>query len=215
MSSAKRQRTITTRRKAPIAPSVKNYVQGCMDRLLEVKTATQAPVAFAAPGTAGTVNSVILPAITQGDSDATREGNIIRVKRLLFRVHCNDSTAGGHVRIILFVDHQSNGTTPAVTDVLASANWVSLYNTSNVVGVGGKRFKILSDKTDDITLQIAATASFAPVYTRAYAMNMPVTYIGNAGSAADVGSNNIWFIAIASQATAGFGWAAQLTYTDN
>jgi len=212
--AAKRQRTSRGAR-TPVSSGVKNYVKGCMDRLLELKVANQTPVAFAAPGTAGTLSSVVLPSIQQGDTDATREGNIIRVKRVVFRAHCNDSTAGGHVRLILFIDRQANGTTPSVTDVLTSANWAALYNTNNVVGVGGSRFAILSDKTDAITLQIAATASFAPVYNRGYKMNMPVTYIANGGTAADVGKNAIWLLAIASNATAGFGWAAQLTYVDN
>ncbi len=223
MSSAKRARTSSTssagaagrRPYQVVAPSVKKYVKDCMNRLSELKIATAAPSGFIAAGTVGAVNPICLPSIQEGTGDDDRTGNIIHVKRLDWRYYVSDNAGGGFVRVILYIDHQANGLLAQVTDVLNSVSWLSCYNPKNVVGVGGSRFKILDDTTHPLTMQIAATNTFSRFVEKRFSMNMPVQYIANAGGSGDIGTNAIGVIYIASNATAGIQYSAQLVFTDN
>lgn len=198
----------------PVSRGVKQYVKGCMDRLLEVKTFPFAPSGAITPGTAGAMAGSFPAQIVQGDTDLTRDGNIIHAKKLTVRVFASD-TAPFVVRTILFIDRQSNGTTPVPTDVLNSANFLSDYRADTVVGHGGARFTILWDKYWVGNNNIAATTYVTPVVRKVFKMNMPITYIGNAGTAGDISKNNIWFVSIASTATATWQYSASLVYTDN
>jgi len=224
MSSSKRARTSSSgsavtsayarRRSPPVAPSVKKYVKGCMDRLLEVKTLTETQAGSVTPTTAGAVRTLCLPSITQGDGDSNREGNIIHVKLVRIRYFATDTVAS-FLRLIIFVDHQQNGTTPGVTQVLNQASYLSLYNPERVVGNGGARYKILYDATHVITPELAATASLTGLVTKQIRLNMPVTYLGNAGTDADIGTNGLFLLAISSSNTCTYQYAPQIIYTDN
>lgn len=108
----------------PVSKGVKTYVKGCMDRLLEIKTFNQAPSGNITPGTGGTLTGGLCNAIVQGDGDNQREGNVIHIKRLKFLFTAFD-TVPSLVRVIVFVDRQSNGSTPTVTDVLNDASYLA------------------------------------------------------------------------------------------
>lgn len=197
-----------------VSKGVKRYVKGCVDRMLEIKVFQFAQSGTIQPGTGGAFAGAFPSQIVQGDTDGTRDGNIIHVKRLALRIVSFDSAAFV-LRLILVVDRQSNGASPAVTDVLAAANYQSDYNASTVVGHGGSRFAILWERHFVCNPNITATGTFGGVVNKSWKMNMPVTYIGNAGTAADISKNNIYLLGIGSTATAGYSYAGSLTYTDN
>lgn len=199
---------------APVSKGVKRYVKGCMNRLLEIKTYNQAPSGNITPGTGGTMTGGLCNAITQGDGDNQREGNVIHIKKLSFLFTAFD-TVPSLVRVIVFIDRQSNGSTPTVTDVLDSASYLSQFSELTVVGHGGTRFSILMDKTWTINPQITATAGYGAHITKTFKLKMPVTYIANAGTAGDVSKNNIWLLSISSTTTGVYQYSSSLVYTDN
>lgn len=225
MSSAKRARSSSSasatttsayarRRSAPVAPSVKRYVKGCVDRMLEVKVSTQA-VVDVTPGTAGAVVSLPIFSIQQGDTDSTREGNMIHIRKLISLFWFFDTAATSTARVICFIDRQANGTTPSVTSVLQSASFAALYDPNTVIGSGGSRYKILYDVSRTQNLQIAATTCSAGPVVKQVSEKIPVQYQANTGAAADVLSNNVWFIMIGSSATATIRSSTQVHYIDN
>jgi len=227
MSSAKRVRTSSSagatttsryarRRSAPVAPSVKTYVKGCMERMLELKASIIEP-ADVVPSATGAIVSAPVFQIQQGDTDATRDGTLIHAKRLTFRFVAFDATTSGafSLRIICFVDRQANGTTPTVGAVLDTTAITSLYNTDTVIGFGGTRYSILYDRTIQANQQIASTAYTTPYFNKSLAMKMPVQFQANNGAAADVLTNNIWFLTISTNSTATIRLTSTLHYTDN
>lgn len=223
MSSAKRARSSSSagasttsayaRRRAPVAPSVKKYVKGCMDRLLELKS-FNGPVTDTVASGAGAACLIPIEDIIQVDTDDTREGNIIHVKRIVFRYTVFD-TVPGLVRIIWFIDRQSNGATPTVTQVLNAANPVSYYNSTLVIGHGGARFSILGDETRALNPGYSGAAQILNVAEKEFKMNMPVTYLASTGAASDVGTNNVWCFVLGNTGTATVRHNCQIQYTDN
>ena len=157
-----------------------------MDRILELKVRTDTPSGAISPGTSGLLQSVCLPNITQGDTDALREGNIIHVKRLHIRLLATD-TAPYSVRVIYLIDRQANGTTPAVSDVLASTTYLAQYNPNNVIGLGGLALKFCGTRQSWGNPTVSAATYVSPLYDRKVKLDMPVQYIGTAGAAADIG----------------------------
>jgi len=201
---------------APVAPGVKRYVKSCMDNMVELKVVDFGATGLAAPGTSGAVSSwQIVPAITQGTSDAQRTGNVIKINRLLMRGAVGGSADRDMFRVIVFRDMQSNGTTPAVTDILYSASYMSCYNASKVTTAGGSRFSIIKDQTFSINAQISAVGMFVPFTWDLAGAKCNVTYTGNTGTSADVGTNNIWLLTISSgSAVTALQLSAQLHYRD-
>lgn len=96
--------------------------------------------------TAGAVSSdsptfQCLTNMGQGTDDNQRIGKNILCKSLSYRMFfTQQSSQDAIVRVIIFVDTAGQGTTPAITDVLRSAEVVSGLNTDN-----GKRFTVLRD----------------------------------------------------------------------
>lgn len=84
-----------------------------------------------------------LSGLAQGAAGNQRLGNSIKCHALTFRFQAaiNAATTGGaFIRCMIFIDRETRGTTPAVTDVLAQSITVSPLNMSNT-----KRFHILYD----------------------------------------------------------------------
>ena len=91
--------------------------------------------------TAGVVG--ILNGVAQGTDFNQRIGRSTSMKSILFRFNIEKTATdseGCTCRCILFYDAQTNGVAPLVTDVLASASYLSPMNLNN-----RDRFKILAD----------------------------------------------------------------------
>lgn len=95
------------------------------------------------PTNAGAI--VSLSSIVQGDTDVDRDGNQVKVRKLLMRIYAvqADATITGptRIRMMVFIDKQSNNVPPAVTDVLETASPQSPMNLDFRL-----RFKVLYDK---------------------------------------------------------------------
>nr|UOF78571.1 capsid protein [Cressdnaviricota sp.] len=92
------------------------------------------------PTNAGGVS--YLSGLAQGLTNITRVGNSILAKSILLNIQCviNASATNTVVRLVLFVDHDNQGATPAVTDLIQSADARAFINRVN-----GKRFSVLKD----------------------------------------------------------------------
>lgn len=213
----KRQKMSTST--VPVSNNVKKYVKGCMDRVLERKFYSQSCNAINVPA-AGVLVTGGLENIVQGDSDTTREGNIIHVRDIKVNLTVFDNgIADGLIRTILVWDKQCNGAAPAITDILTSTNYYSHYNHSQVVGYGGSRFSVLYDRL--FVLQVGANVAAAlPIKainekTMGKKAQRTITYKGNAGTIADIATNSLYWLYIGSTATQDVTCQLMIEYTDN
>lgn len=140
-------------RYAPVAKPVKRYVKRCMDRLVDDKY-VDASISQTLTAATGVVVGPWLYGITQGVTDTTRIGNNIRVKKFQIKGRLNG--INGTVRVIVLWDKQSNGALPAYGEVISNTADYGPYNHDTVIGWGGSRFKILSDRRYAIAAQTQA-----------------------------------------------------------
>lgn len=84
-----------------------------------------------------------LSGMSQGTAGNTRLGNSIKCFSILERVqaYINATAPSTLLRVLMFVDQETRGATPAVTDVLQTSSTYSPMNMSN-----SKRFKVIQDQ---------------------------------------------------------------------
>lgn len=146
-------------------------------------------------GTAGVVVPVFL-GLVQGDTDTTRTGSRITCTKLSLRWDLTASVTDNISRVIVFVDRGSNGTAPVTADILDSASVNSCNNHRNVEV--NKRFTILYDRT--IATSVTGPSAACEEWTSK--TNRQVGFIGNAGTAADLGTGQIYLLFINAGAAA-------------
>lgn len=174
----------------------------------------------------------ILSGIAQGTTAETRIGTkafvwsaAIRGKMQLIQ------TAGGSfdhddiVRVLLVVDKQSNGTTPAIQDVLATTGTTAdIHSFRNLENMN--RFVVLSDNSYVFNVQAAAgdgvANDTAPVVKRfslfkTWKTALKVVYdtTDTIGTTASIKDNNIWLMAYSEHgARVVLEYQSRLRYTD-
>lgn len=91
-----------------------------------------------------TANVICLTNMAQGDTNITRNGNIVALKTLQIEGYVNHDVAVPYetIRVILVRDNDNlGGTAPTITDVLESSNVMALRNKNTP-----KRFTVLMDR---------------------------------------------------------------------
>ena len=143
------------------------------------------------PVSTGTVQP--LATISQGNGQTNRDGNSIKVTSLLIRATLtrNASATATKVRIIIFSDTSSNGATPALADVLQTANQDSPINRVN-----GARFTIIKDKSYILDSDQPMAQMY--IYKK---MQHHVHYLTTDNTVASQGQGFIYLLAISSEAT--------------
>lgn len=173
-------------------------------------TATNAYADFA---TAGAVASP-LQAIGQGDDINGRSGDTILVEQMMIRaVFKNNpgSYAGVVVRFMVVSDTLNQGTAPAVTDILASADVNSGYNQT---ARQQNRFKILHDFRTSL---VGQTNTQVVTHDRFLSLNRKVFYSAASGASSH-GRNAIFVLFISDSASANvvqYKWSHDTQYTDS
>lgn len=212
-------------RSVPVAPTVKRYVKRCMDRVIEDKW-TQAALVTMNPGTAGTVTQVGLSAIQRGTTANTRTGNHIRPKFFRMRLSCRNDGGnqnGQRVRFIIVVDNQCNGAAATISDVFDNSNVLGMYNPLYVQGCGGKRFKILYDKTVDLNPPVVydGVNVVSQIANRSYNLtfgrsSLPATvgYDADTGAVSDLADKNVFMVSIADDAQCAIYYTTWWCYQD-
>ncbi len=152
-------------------------------------------------------SSVLL--IAAGDTESTRDGRKMTVKKIGWKFLINMEAATGTissetVRVILYLDSQANGATAAVTDLLASDDFQSFNNLSN-----SRRFRTLMDRTYSLNIpscQGTTTSGmeFAINDSFYHTCNIPIEYSATAGALTELRSNNIGVLLLAEVGIARF-----------
>lgn len=202
---------------------IKTYVKRCMNQMIEKKAIDLASLfADNTPGTAGVVSPFGTFNIVQGTTDDTRTGNVIKLTSAIIRVAVTleASNAQGFYRFCIFKDHQTNGATPATTDVFSTASSVrSGFNEDNFKHLGGARFTLLYDKLFALNAMLGIVGTTGTV-NRAWTFRLNpkrlgfVRYDASAGAITDIVSGELFVAAVASSATDTIQASCQLTYQD-
>lgn len=163
----------------------------------------------------------LVAGITQGSGVSNRIGNEIVVKSIQIRGHCTASltTVLNHNRLIILVDKQPNGATPAFTDIYNTASCDSLPRVDIQ-----DRFYILKEyyfplegyATGTLTAGGVASSYLIDDVIPCY---VPIVYGASTGGVADLKSGNILAVQIADTAAAATNSTAvlnlQIDYFDN
>ncbi len=172
----------------------------------------------------GTIMSASMNIIAAGTSEIQRIGRISVIRQ----IHINgqftlsNTTAQTNTwerfRFILYVDHQCNGATAAVLDILETADVLSFRNLAQ-----SKRFTILWDHTAFIHLQCGAgnttTNQFGKhvkllKYNKAD-LNIPIEFNGPTGAITEVRSNNIGVLCLTHDGRGEVEFLGRLRFTDS
>nr|WAE42749.1 MAG: capsid protein [Cressdnaviricota sp.] len=166
-------------------------------------------------GTASCDNTgaiVLLNGMAPGSGASQHIGKEIIMKSIEFKAQGqNNYATSGTARMLLVYDRQSNGATPAITDVLIAATVQALRNLDN-----RKRFKILMDYKCSMTGN--AGGVFSANHTFYRRLRHPVEFnAGVAGTVADIISGAVFLITLGTQVNGSaitFGETTRIRYTD-
>lgn len=207
-----------------MALASKKYVKRCMRTMLEKKTIVVQNVVgnSGAPTSSGRVDPLGSFNIIQGTGDGNRTGNFVQldyvVLRFLLTIPVGTPTSA--YRIIIFSDRQTNGATPAVTDVIETGTGgiAAGYNDDNVVTVGGARFRILRDQWFTICSGLGAADASSGTTQKAFTIKLKgpfkVHYDTTTGAIADIVSGEIFVLTAASGTSALVQVQAQIQFVD-
>lgn len=159
--------------------------------------------------------------VTQGDGPTNRDGQVIRIKSVRVVGRVSQVPAAAAVSAPIFYlwvvwDRQPNGAALTVTDFLTSATAnLALPNTAFEW-----RFKTLSKIVIPLNSQAGATTAFnnqsmpVDVFYK-FKTPLEIRYVGNAGTVADVATNNICLVAGAADSddTITFSGTARIRFT--
>lgn len=155
--------------------------------------AEQKDITFATAATVGVVATgslTLLNGVAQGTTAGTRLGRRIRMKSILLRWNFSMSTtsAGGSAfRILVVYDAQSNGTAPAVTDVVVLDAITAPMNLGNA-----RRFKVLCD---ELVPCIGTAGPQSQIGTRYIKGDWPVEFnTGSAGTIGDIQTGSVFML---------------------
>ncbi len=175
----------------------------------------------AAIAVTGTVlNSVNL--IAQGTTESQRIGRKCVVRSINWRMNillpnaANLTSTNDEVRIILFLDKQTNGAAATVTGILESANYQSFNNLSNK-----SRFRTLMDRVyamnamagagDGTANDAAGVVMHDTLFKR---VNIPLEFDSTAGAITELRSNNIGVLLISKSARCTLDSKIRLRFSD-
>ncbi len=170
--------------------------------------------------TGGTIAEDSLLTIAQGSDESERVGRKIIVQSVMMNgsVVLNDPTdqagSADTVRVIVYVDHQANGATAAVTDILETASFLSFRNLVN-----SKRFTILMDAWLDLAAPSSGTGALYGRDVKTFKLfkknlNIDVEYSGTTGVITQMPGNNIGVLTISKSNAAGLASSFRIRYSD-
>lgn len=152
-----------------------------------------------------------LSGVPQGDTSSSRDGNKCKALSLNFhaQVTIDTNAVRSACRIILFKDKSSNGSAPAVLDVLENATYLYSYNNVNCP----YRFQILFDKT----FSLSTTGTQTINVKRFIKMGHHITYKGTGATQSDAADGHIYMLVISNETTnqPDLEVNSRLTFVDN
>lgn len=163
--------------------------------------------------------------IPQGVTEIQRVGRKCTIKSINWRYQCflPEVDAAGtpgnpdSLRIVLYLDKQTNGAASAALDLFESADWKSFRNLAN-----SGRFNVLMDRV--VTLNYANMASDGAglVSNGSVQMNgtffkkcdIPIEFSATTGAIGEIRSNNLGVMLLSNNGTIGFGSKFRLRFSD-
>lgn len=137
-----------------------------------------------------------LTEIAQGDTESSRDGMRLTIKGLRWKgnVVADTSAENTIIRMIVFLDRQTDGATPADTDLLEDADTAGLPNRDN-----RNRFWIMSDKLYSLTT--GSRTAFAFDWYKRFKKGITVHYKGSGSAVTDAKENQVFMLLISNQGT--------------
>lgn len=148
----------------------------------------------------GVANTILLNPLSQGDTDITRDGNLVKYTSMQLKGTIFSRTAnvnGAPYRIIIFWDKAVNGIAPTAAMLLDASVITNLvdapYNNDNF-----PRFKIIYDTRSSINPNYLLTGlvtamNFAKTITHREKISRTTNYgLGNTGDITDISVNSMY-----------------------
>ncbi len=175
---------------------------------------------------AGSVTATI-NIIPQGVTEIQRVGRKCTIRSIGWRFRVilpavNGTGAGptgDTVRVLLYLDKQTNGATAAVLDLLETASFQSFNNLSNKT-----RFRTLMDRVYDMSYAAGSGAGGASDNDYAQVtindtffkkVNIPIEFNSTAGAITEITSNNLGVLLITASGIASFTSKFRLRFSDS
>lgn len=174
--------------------------------------------------TSGVISNDSLCEIPQGVTESTRVGRLAKIHS----IHCTgymglpaaagtaENDATDIIRIILYVDKQTNGATAAVLDILESADIESYRNLAN-----SHRFYILMDKKVSLSAPGYAGATLGSArhlkgwqYNKHWKDPLPIEFNSTTGAIGEIRSNNIGMMIITEAGNGEVQYKWRVRFTD-
>lgn len=165
----------------------------------------------------------LINGIVQGTDYNQRIGRKVMLKSIFVRftinaVPANLALQGDVVRLMIFYDSQANGAAPAITDVLAIAEYDSPMNLNN-----RDRFKVLHDKFYTMWANTYAagiggilTGNAIPKFSQKYIKcNMEEIFGGTGATIGSIQTGSLWFLTISQNEVSGVSLYSRVRYTDS
>lgn len=154
-----------------------------------------------------------LVTITQGSTGSQRDGRKIVVTGIHFRGFLvNDAnSAGGALRIVLYVDKQPNGATASTTSYFSSAN-AKTQSFRNLTEF--KRFRALVDKTYIVNSTGGTVSQNRRAVNFNLKVNIPINYTSTTGAITELLESNIGLLTSATGANLDLDGIWRLRYVD-
>lgn len=130
----------------------------------------------------------------QGDSSSTRTGLKIYAKTLIMRgtiQWAKTNTQETNARLIVFMDKNSNGTTPAIASLLETVDVTSLLDNRNE----GRRFVVLWDKVFTNT-NPSTSVDKEQYFQKRIKLNKNVWYLDSSANSTAQGKNQFYYVTI-------------------
>lgn len=111
----------------------------------------------------------------QGTAENQRLGNEVEMRHIAFRFFFSNNSGAQHAatpnaviaRIMVLIDHQTNGSTPAVTDILDAASVNAFTNDTNQL-----RFEVLYDTAQNMHLEGQTCTAVVPAVAANYSLGV-------------------------------------------
>lgn len=157
-------------------------------------------------------NASCLNAIAQGDGESNRDGRKCLLKSLQIKGQINSTVQSDQAdiveppmcRVVVVIDHQTNGAQLNSEDVLKDAAGLDMCSLKNLQY--SRRFTTLYDQVHTLSPAVAGSdgactmsVNFSPCYFQLYKkLNLPVNFTNTTSDIANIMDNSIHVIAIAS-----------------
>ncbi len=170
----------------------------------------------------GTIVEDSCVVIAQGVTEIQRIGRKCTIRSINWRFNIrlpagtSSTTTADTVRVLLYLDKQTNGATATVTALLESDDYQSFNNLANK-----SRFRTLMDRTYDMNTELSGdgTTVDSPRFnfndTFFKKVNIPIEYDSTTGAITEQRSNNIGVLILSKNGLCTFDSKMRIRFSDN